>query len=51
MADALKDALTHAAEVVEAAIAAAVRSVKTPIPEAMMYAVCGGKSLRRVLVR
>ena len=50
MADALKDALKHAAEVVEAAIAAAVRSVKTPIPEAMMYAVCGGKSLRGFLV-
>jgi farnesyl diphosphate synthase len=50
MADALKDALTHAAEVVEAAIAAAVRPVKTPIPEAMMYAVRGGKSLRGFLV-
>jgi farnesyl diphosphate synthase len=50
MADALKDALKHAAEVVEAAIAAAVRPVKTPIPEAMMYAVCGGKSLRGFLV-
>ena len=50
MADALKDALKHAAEVVEAAIVAAVRPVKTPIPAAMMYAVRGGKSLRGFLV-
>jgi farnesyl diphosphate synthase len=50
MADALKDALQRAAQIVETAIEAAVRPVETGIPEAMMYAVRGGKTLRGFLV-
>lgn len=49
MADALKDALQHAASIVETAIRDAVGG-QPGIPEAMMYAVCGGKSLRGFLV-
>jgi farnesyl diphosphate synthase len=50
MADALKDALQHAALIVEASIRAAVQNAHPGIPDAMMYAVCGGKSFRGFLV-
>ncbi|AGI69930.1 geranyltranstransferase IspA [Octadecabacter antarcticus 307] len=50
MADALKDALKHAAQIVETTIEAAVRPVETVVPDAMMYAVRGGKALRGFLV-
>ena len=50
MADALKDALQHAASIVESSIGAIVQNDQPGIPDAMMYAVCGGKSLRGFLV-
>lgn len=50
MTDRLTAALTHAALVVEQSIGAAVQPDGTYIPEAMKYAVCGGKTLRGFLV-
>jgi farnesyl diphosphate synthase len=42
----LKDALAHAAKVAEARIGFAVSGLKGPVPDAMLYAVSGGKALR-----
>lgn len=50
MADRLKDALSRAATTVQKAIEAAIRQDGTAIPDAMMYAVRGGKTLRGFLV-
>jgi len=46
----LKDALSDASRIVELAIKTALRPDGTSIPDAMMYAVKGGKTLRGFLV-
>ena len=45
----LKDALAHAAKVAEARIGFALSGLKGPVPDAMLYAVSGGKALRAFL--
>lgn len=46
----LKDALAHAAKVAEARVGFALSGLSGPVPEAMQYAVVGGKALRAFLV-
>lgn len=46
----LKDALAHAAKVAEARIGFALSGLTGPVPDAMLYAVSGGKALRAFLV-
>ena len=46
----LKDALAHAAEVAQARIGFALSGLRGPVPDAMLYAVSGGKALRAFLV-
>lgn len=46
----LKDALAHAAEVAQARIGFALSGLRSPVPDAMLYAVSGGKALRAFLV-
>jgi farnesyl diphosphate synthase len=46
----LKDALAHAAKVAEAQIGFALSGLEGPVPDAMLYAVSGGKALRAFLV-
>lgn len=45
----LKDALAHAAKVAEARIGFALSGLEGHVPEAMLYAVAGGKALRAFL--
>jgi farnesyl diphosphate synthase len=46
----LKDALAHAAKVAEARIGFALSGLTGPVPDAMLFAVSGGKALRAFLV-
>lgn len=50
MSDTLRAALSDATQIVQQAIATALRTDTTAIPDAMMYAVQGGKTLRGFLV-
>ena len=45
----LKDALAHASQVAEARIGFALSTLSGAVPEAMLYAVKGGKALRAFL--
>lgn len=45
----LKEALAHASKVAEARIGFALSALEGPVPEAMLYAVKGGKALRAFL--
>ncbi|MFT6075465.1 MAG: farnesyl diphosphate synthase [Yoonia sp.] len=46
----LKDALAQAAKVAEARVGFALSGLQGPVPEAMLYAVSGGKALRAFFV-